>query len=87
MATIYHLGRARRAVNAVMSPLARLGLAGRHTYNLTVRGRNTERSYTVPVIRPFFDVTPRSGLADFIAEAPRHPVFLLKARSAVDVLK
>ena len=29
----------------------------------------------VPVTRPFFDVTPRSPLRDFIAEAPRHPVF------------
>src|SRR5664279_6606746 len=50
MAKTYHLGRVRRLVNAVMGPLARVGLAGRHTYNLTVRGRNTGRSYTVPVI-------------------------------------
>jgi deazaflavin-dependent oxidoreductase (nitroreductase family) len=28
-----------------------------------------------PVVRPFFDVTPRSSLRDFVAEAPRHPVF------------
>jgi len=27
----------------------------------------------VPVVRPFFDVTPHSQLADFVAEAPRHP--------------
>ena len=29
----------------------------------------------VPVARPFFDVTPRSNLRDFAAEASRHPVF------------
>jgi len=136
VAKTYHLGRARRLVNAMMGPLARVGLAGRHTYNLTVRGRKTGRPYTVPVIliegderwlvapygevgwvrnaraagevelsragrserlqieevtpegsapilqrylkavpvvRPFFDVTPHSQLADFVAEAPRHP--------------
>ncbi len=28
-----------------------------------------------PMIRRFFDVTPRSSIEDFIAEAPRHPVF------------
>jgi hypothetical protein len=140
MAKTYHLGRVRRLVNAVMGPLARVGLAGRHTYNLTVRGRSTGRLYTVPVIviedserwlvapygdvgwvrnaraagevqlsragrserlrieevasdraapilqrylkevavvRPFFDVTPDSPLADFVAEAFRHPVFRL----------
>ena len=123
-----------------MSPLARRGLAGRHTYILTVRGRKTGRAFStpvilvedaerwlvapygevgwvrnvraageveiarsgrsermrieesapeqsapvlreylkrVPVVRPFFDVTPDSPLADFVAEAPRHPVFRL----------
>ena len=29
----------------------------------------------LPVVRPFFDVTPGSQIADFVAEAPRHPVF------------
>jgi hypothetical protein len=27
------------------------------------------------VVRPFFDVTPKSQIADFVNEAPRHPVF------------
>ncbi len=31
----------------------------------------------VPITRPYFDVRPDSPLAAFIAEAPRHPVFLL----------
>jgi deazaflavin-dependent oxidoreductase (nitroreductase family) len=29
----------------------------------------------VPIVRPFFDVTSKSQIADFVAEAPRHPVF------------
>jgi hypothetical protein len=150
VAKSYHLGRARRLVNAMMGPLARVGLAGRHTYNLTVRGRKTGREYSVPVIlienrerwlvapygavgwvrnarasgevqlsragrserlriqevtpersapvlqqylkavpvvRPFFDVTPNSPLADFIAEAPRHPVFHLTSTSHADSSK
>ena len=125
-----------------MSPLARLGLAGRHTYILTVRGRRSGKLYSVPVIliedsgrslvapygdvgwvlnaraagevrltrggrserlaieeldatqaapilqryvkrvpivRPFFDVSPGSSSAEFEAEAPRDPVFRLTA--------
>jgi deazaflavin-dependent oxidoreductase (nitroreductase family) len=123
-----------------MSPLTRVGLAGRHAYLLTVRGRKTGRRYSTPVIliengerwlvapygdvnwvrnaraageveisragrsetlgieeaapeqaapvlkrylkgapvvRPFFDVKPDSPLAEFVSEAPRHPVFRL----------
>jgi deazaflavin-dependent oxidoreductase (nitroreductase family) len=140
MAKTYHLGRARRLVNAVMGPLARVGLAGRHTYILTVAGRRTGRPYSVPVIliedgerwlvspygevnwvrnaraagvvvltrarrsermrieevapepsaivlqqylkqipvvRPFFDVTPDAPLGAFVTESARHPVFRL----------
>jgi deazaflavin-dependent oxidoreductase (nitroreductase family) len=29
----------------------------------------------ISVVRPFFDVRPDSPLEDFVAEAPRHPVF------------
>jgi deazaflavin-dependent oxidoreductase (nitroreductase family) len=29
----------------------------------------------VPIVRPFFDVTSKSQIEDFVAEAPRHPVF------------
>jgi deazaflavin-dependent oxidoreductase (nitroreductase family) len=32
----------------------------------------------VPVVRPFFDVTPKSNLRDFAAEASRHPVFRIQ---------
>jgi hypothetical protein len=35
----------------------------------------------IPVVRPFFDVTPRSSLQDFAAEAPRHPVFRIQRAS------
>lgn len=145
MAKAYHLGRARRFVNLVMAPLARLGLAGRHTYVLTVRGRRTGKRYSIPVIlieddarwlvapygdvgwvrnaraagevqltragrserlaidevtsgeaapilqrylervpvvRPFFDVSASSSLSEFVAEAPRHPVFRLTGAPA-----
>ena len=33
----------------------------------------------VMVVRPFFDVTPKSSLTDFEREAPRHPVFRIVA--------
>ena len=33
-----------------------------------------------PVVRPFFDVKPDSPLAEFVTEAPRHPVFRLIER-------
>jgi deazaflavin-dependent oxidoreductase (nitroreductase family) len=32
----------------------------------------------VPITRPFFDVRPDSPLPAYVAEAPRHPVFLLQ---------
>lgn len=50
MAKTYRLGASRRLVNAVMSPLTRVGLAGRHAYLLTVRGRTTGRAHSTPVI-------------------------------------
>jgi deazaflavin-dependent oxidoreductase (nitroreductase family) len=33
----------------------------------------------VPVVRPFFDVTPHSNDQDFVGEASRHPVFRIGA--------
>jgi deazaflavin-dependent oxidoreductase (nitroreductase family) len=33
----------------------------------------------VAVTRPFFDVNPGSPIDAFVAEAPRHPVFLIEA--------
>ena len=50
MAKTYHLGRTRRLVNTVMTPLTRAGLAGRHAYILTVRGRKTGIARSIPVI-------------------------------------
>jgi deazaflavin-dependent oxidoreductase (nitroreductase family) len=50
MAKTYRLGASRRMVNAVISPLTRLGLAGRHTYTLTVRGRKTGQAHSTPVL-------------------------------------
>ena len=132
----------RRAVNALVRPLARLGLTGPRTYVLTVPGRKSGKPWSTPVsivqqggerwlvapygdrnwvknaraagwvelrrgrrrerleveelspdeavpvlrryyehgrvTRPFFDVTLESPDADWLAEAPRHPVFRLR---------
>jgi deazaflavin-dependent oxidoreductase (nitroreductase family) len=139
----YRLSPGRRAVNALVRPLARLGLVGHRTHLLTVPGRRSGRLWTTPVslvelggqryavapygernwvrnaraagrvglergrkresvrveelapaaavpvlreyyrrglvTRPFFDVTLASPDADWLAEAPRHPVFRLSA--------
>lgn len=39
----------RRALNALVRPLAKLGLAGPRTYLLTVEGRKTGRPWSTPV--------------------------------------
>lgn len=39
----------RRGLNALVRPLARLGLAGPRTYLLTVEGRKTGRRWSTPV--------------------------------------
>ena len=39
----------RRALNALVRPLARLGLAGPHTHLLTVRGRVSGKLWSTPV--------------------------------------
>jgi deazaflavin-dependent oxidoreductase (nitroreductase family) len=135
----------RRGLNALVRPLAKLGVTGPRTHLLTVPGRSSGRLWTTPVsivaergerwlvapygdrswvknaraagwvelrrgrrserlgveelaaedavpvlrryyelgrvTRPFFDVTLESSDADWLAEAPRHPVFRLVARS------
>lgn len=35
-----------------------------------------------PITRPYFDVQPDSPLEEFVAEAPRHPVFFIQARNS-----
>jgi deazaflavin-dependent oxidoreductase (nitroreductase family) len=49
VAQTYRLTGSRRLVNTLIKPLARLGLAGSHTYVLTVPGRKTGRLYETPV--------------------------------------
>jgi Domain of unknown function (DUF385). len=132
----------RRGLNAVVRPLAKLGLTGPRTHLLTVPGRRTGRPWSTPVsivqeggerwlvapygsrnwvlnaraagwvelrrgrrrerlavdelrpedavfvlrryyelarvTRPFFDVSLDSPDAEWVAEAPRHPVFRLR---------
>ena len=145
MARAYRSTAVRRVVNAVVTPLAKRGLAGHSVYVLSVRGRKTGRRYETPVtliedgdrwlvapygevnwvrnarasgeveltrarrtethrieeampdqaapvlkrylnavavVRPYFDVKPDSAIEEFIAEAPRHPVFRLATAAA-----
>jgi deazaflavin-dependent oxidoreductase (nitroreductase family) len=49
MARTYRLSLSRRAANAAIRPLIRLGLAGPHTFLLTVRGRLSGRRHSTPV--------------------------------------
>jgi deazaflavin-dependent oxidoreductase (nitroreductase family) len=141
--TPYRKSYWRRALNAAVRPLARLGLTGPRTHLLTVRGRTTGRPWSTPVsivregaerwlvapygdrnwvenaraagevelrrgrrrellaveelppeeavpvlrryyelgrlTRPFFDVRLDSPEEAWLAEAPRHPVFRLRA--------
>jgi hypothetical protein len=49
MAQTHRLTRPRRLINVVIRRLARLGLGGRHTYLLTVRGRKTGHRHSTPV--------------------------------------
>jgi deazaflavin-dependent oxidoreductase (nitroreductase family) len=131
----------RRGLNAIVRPLARLGLTGPRTHVLTVPGRKTGKPWSTPVsivrvgeqrwlvapygdrnwvknaraagrvelcrgrseerlavrelppdeavqvlreyyrlgrvTRPFFEVTQDSSETEWLAEAPRHPVFEL----------
>lgn len=45
----YRLSPGRRAVNALVRPLARVGLVGKRTHLLTVPGRRTGKPWTTPV--------------------------------------
>ena len=45
----YRLSPARRLLNLLVRPLARLGLAGPRTHLLTVAGRRTGRLWSTPV--------------------------------------
>jgi len=45
----YRKSRWRRGLNALVRPLARLGLTGPRTHLLTVRGRSSGRAWSTPV--------------------------------------
>ena len=142
----YRRSHWRRALNALVRPLARVGLTGPRTYLLTVPGRRTGKPWSTPVsivrrggerwlvapygdrnwvknaraagwvelrrgrrseqlavrelppeaavpvlreylrrgrvTRPLFDVTLASPDEEWLAEAPRHPVFELVSRES-----
>ena len=58
---------------------------GRHRETVAIEEVSPEEAAPVlkhyltqtPITCPFFDVTPESPLADFLREAPQHPVFRL----------
>ena len=75
-------GRGRGALAS--GPIWRSGLGAKRSFeNVRILELSAEdaapvlKKYLtqVPVVRPFFDVTPKSNLRDFVAEASRHPVF------------
>jgi deazaflavin-dependent oxidoreductase (nitroreductase family) len=49
MAATFRKTRLRHLGNALITPLARLGLAGKRTHILTVPGRRSGRRYSTPV--------------------------------------
>jgi deazaflavin-dependent oxidoreductase (nitroreductase family) len=55
MAAKFRQTRLRQFGNMLIAPLARLGLAGKRTHVLTVRGRKTGRRYSTPVQLVFED--------------------------------
>ncbi len=48
----------------------------------------TLRTYIAkaPIVRPYFDVTPSSSDAEYLAEAPRHPVFAITVSALAERL-
>jgi deazaflavin-dependent oxidoreductase (nitroreductase family) len=50
MAKSYRLGPARRAVNALMNSMLKIGVGGRSYYLLTTTGRTSGQKRTTPVI-------------------------------------
>jgi len=55
MAATYRQTWLRRLGNVLITPLARLGLAGKRTHVLTVVGRKSGRKYSTPVMLVFHD--------------------------------
>lgn len=62
-----HLSRSRWSEDVVLSELAPKDAIP------------TLRAYIAkaPIVQPYFDVTPSSSDAEYLAEAPRHPVFAI----------
>jgi deazaflavin-dependent oxidoreductase (nitroreductase family) len=73
VAATFEQTRLRRLGNKLVAPLARLGLAGRRTHVLTVRGRKSGRPRSTPVQLLFLDgqrwlVAPY-GVGDWVKNA------------------
>jgi deazaflavin-dependent oxidoreductase (nitroreductase family) len=55
MAATFRQTWLRRLGNVLITPLARLGLAGKRTHILTVAGRRSGKKYSTPVMLVFHD--------------------------------
>ena len=55
MAATFRQTWLRRLGNVLITPLARLGLAGKRTHILTVAGRKSGKKYSTPVMLVFHD--------------------------------
>jgi len=73
VAATFEQTRVRRLANSLIAPLARLGLAGRRTHVLTVRGRKTGRPRSTPVQLLFIEGKPwlvaPYGVGDWVKNA------------------
>jgi deazaflavin-dependent oxidoreductase (nitroreductase family) len=77
----YRLSPGRRALNALVRPLARLGLAGPRTVLLTVPGRTTGRRWSTPLSLVELD-GERYAVAPY---GPRNWVLNARAAGAVEI--
>ena len=81
-------GEVNWVLNARTHPRVRLSRRGRTEDVLLSEVQpadaiQTLRAYVAkaPIVRPYFDVTPSSSDAEYLIEAPRHPVFLVTPSS------
>lgn len=91
MARTYRLGPTRRAVNALVSGMLKIGVGGRSYYLLTTVGRVTGRDHTTPVIvlhagDERWLVSPY-GQVGWVRNARAHPVVSLRRGRRTEVLR
>jgi len=91
MARTYRLGPARRAVNALVSAMLKIGVGGRSYYLLTTVGRVTGRERATPVVvlrsgDERWLVSPY-GQVGWVRNVRAHPVVSLRRGRRTEVLR